>query len=579
MINWFCHMYPYGNLHELNLDWVIDTVKRGEKEIADFIGVNTIKYANPILWNIESQYEANTVVVDGQTGNAYISVKAVPSGVHLNREEYWTQIYNYANVIDTLREQIAYNEGESTTATRPYSVNDLVFVNGDLYRVIHSMIAGDSFVVDSNVVDTTINEELDRLREDIDDEASARESADTQLQANIDANSDKIGTLSDLSTDDKSDLVHAINEVDAHADANQTRIGHLPDLSTNDKSDLVHAINEVNSKSLMSLKGKKILIIGDSISATDNTLEGVQPVWSTQFANKLSNVCEKITNISFSGARFSDMVTYLNLLQDYDYDIAIFFLGTNDAFNSPVAELGNFGTDYTKFSDCVRQTFEIVNNNVLASTGHRCEIYYITPLWRDSNVNSIGLPLWFYNSVITGFCKRWGAKWINGFGFPGASEYYSNYFVDGLHPTTEYASIMCDYIINKLCSGGDSSSYNNDSMIVSLETYLDEGVTGTFKGFIENERLHLKGQLRLTPTSTNQRFACGLTRFLSQVLFSLPYVECSTFGATNGNIGGLVYTDGSGNMLVNCNWTTLESTRVDFDYIVQPVWNNIARNI
>ena len=187
MINWFCHMYPYGNLHELNLDWVIDTVKKGEKEIADFIGVNTIKYANPILWNITSQYEANTVVVDGQTGNAYISVKAVPSGVHLNRDEYWTQIYNYADVVDTLREQIAYNEGENTTATRPYSVNDLVFVNGNLYRVIHSMIAGDSFVVDSNVVDTTINVELGRLREDIEDEATTRENADDTLQGNIEA--------------------------------------------------------------------------------------------------------------------------------------------------------------------------------------------------------------------------------------------------------------------------------------------------------------------------------------------------------------------------------------------------------
>ena len=181
MINWFCHMYPYGNLHELNLDWVIDTVKKGEKEIADFIGVNTIKYANPILWNITSQYEANTVVVDGQTGNAYISVKAVPSGVHLSREEYWTQIYNYANVVDGLREQIAYNEGESTTATRPYAIDDLVFVNGVLYRVIAPMIAGDSFVANSNVVQTTINAEIARLHLFIDDEVSAREDADTSL--------------------------------------------------------------------------------------------------------------------------------------------------------------------------------------------------------------------------------------------------------------------------------------------------------------------------------------------------------------------------------------------------------------
>ena len=249
MINWFCHMYPYGNLHELNLDWVIDTVKRGEKEIADFIGVNTIKYANPILWNITSQYEANTVVVDGQTGNAYISVKAVPSGVHLNRTEYWTQIYNYANVIDTLREQITYNEGESTTATRPYSVNDLVFVNGDLYRVIHSMIAGDSFVVDSNVVDTTINTELGRLREDIDDEANARESADDTLQANIEAEAS--------ARESADDTLQANIEMEASARNNE-------DVELNARIDSVANGISVLNENQQRILNKKYVFIGDS---------------------------------------------------------------------------------------------------------------------------------------------------------------------------------------------------------------------------------------------------------------------------------------------------------------------------
>ena len=139
--------FPFTNFHELNLDWVIATVKNGEKEIADFIGVNTIKYANPILWNIESQYEANTVVVDGQTGNAYISVKAVPSGVHLNRTEYWTQIYNYANVIDTLREQIAPdNEGTKTTASKDREAGDLVWLNSKLVVITKDILAGTEYV-------------------------------------------------------------------------------------------------------------------------------------------------------------------------------------------------------------------------------------------------------------------------------------------------------------------------------------------------------------------------------------------------------------------------------------------------
>lgn len=178
--------YPNSNNEILNLDWLEYTVKHLSEEVKNFINLNTIKYADPILWDITMQYEANTVVVDGRTGNAYISTRAVPSGVQLNRTEYWTQIYNYADVVDTLREQIAHNEGESTTATIAYSVNDLVFVGGELYRVIAPMIAGDSFVVNSNVEKTTIENELERLQTNIGNEATARNNADILLQTNID---------------------------------------------------------------------------------------------------------------------------------------------------------------------------------------------------------------------------------------------------------------------------------------------------------------------------------------------------------------------------------------------------------
>jgi len=204
--------YPYVNDEELNLDWILKALQKAIKDINDFIGINTIKYADPILWDITRQYEANTIVVDGHSGNAFISTKAVPAGVHLNNTDYWTQIYNYADVVDTLRSQIASNEEESTTATKSYSINDLVFTNGLLYRVIAPMIAGDSFVVDSNIKKTTISDELirliatldgfeelleleagaradadDLLQQHIDDEATAREAADTTLQDNIDA--------------------------------------------------------------------------------------------------------------------------------------------------------------------------------------------------------------------------------------------------------------------------------------------------------------------------------------------------------------------------------------------------------
>lgn len=191
-IPWWVH-YPNVNNEILNLDWLLKVSNCNTHKIENFINLNTIKYADPILWNIESQYEANTVVVDGQTGNAYISTKAVPSGVHLNRTEYWTQIYNYADELSTLRSQIAFDEGNTTTASRVFGVDDLVFINDKLYRVIAPMIAGDSFVEDSNIKKTIINDELTRLRigvdglnQELDQETSNRESADDYLHGLID---------------------------------------------------------------------------------------------------------------------------------------------------------------------------------------------------------------------------------------------------------------------------------------------------------------------------------------------------------------------------------------------------------
>ena len=60
--------------------------------------------------------------------------------------------------------------------------------------------------------------------------------------------SDGIGNLSNLTTTANTDLVVAINEVDSEADTNTTAIGTLANLSTTNKTNLVGAINEVNGK-------------------------------------------------------------------------------------------------------------------------------------------------------------------------------------------------------------------------------------------------------------------------------------------------------------------------------------------
>ena len=91
---------------------------------------------------------------------------------------------------------------------------------------------------------------LDNIGEEAEEYYSQYEQSNNDahavLQTEITTNFNNIGTLQELTTDAKDDLVKAINEVDAHADANKSEIGDLSTLTTDEKTTIVGAINEVD---------------------------------------------------------------------------------------------------------------------------------------------------------------------------------------------------------------------------------------------------------------------------------------------------------------------------------------------
>lgn len=103
--------FPYTNFHDLNLDWILKKLKDFEKDLTDFVAQNAIKYANPIDWNIEKQYEKNTVTVDPETGVAYLSIKPVPNGISIKNTDFWSPIFDY-------NKYPIYNGQEETTTFR-----------------------------------------------------------------------------------------------------------------------------------------------------------------------------------------------------------------------------------------------------------------------------------------------------------------------------------------------------------------------------------------------------------------------------------------------------------------------------
>jgi hypothetical protein len=237
----FFNEYPYRNLTDLNLDYILKQIRELTKEITDFVSLNSIKYANPIQWDITTQYEKNTVVIDGNTGTAYISVKPVPNGVNLANTDYWTVVFTL-DILASNHNITTRDDGGHVTATFPSNKGDWLLWNAILYKAIRPIVVYESYVEGYNItrftVDDFVHEYVNTLAALIGDLDDLNTTDKTSLVNALNELVATIGALTDLNTTDKTNIVNAINEVLAG-------VGDLTDLNTTDKTNLVNAINEV----------------------------------------------------------------------------------------------------------------------------------------------------------------------------------------------------------------------------------------------------------------------------------------------------------------------------------------------
>lgn len=134
-------------------------VEKINEIIADKVPTS-ITYADPIDWDITTQYTANTVVVDPKTGTAYISKEPVPTGILLTNDKYWMVIFNYNAIQEAIKYGIASNEGDNEYASKDYATNDLVWWGNNLYLVLKPITSGGQFKPNDNVIKIKIEDYL-----------------------------------------------------------------------------------------------------------------------------------------------------------------------------------------------------------------------------------------------------------------------------------------------------------------------------------------------------------------------------------------------------------------------------------
>lgn len=258
------NLYPYTNFHELNLDWIIEKIKENSENLVEFVKLNTIKYANPLQWDITHQYEANTVVIDEVTGYAYLSAKPVPAGVQIDNPEYWVPVFNVFTIYEAIKTGVAYNNSNVDTSMYDIPEGALVWVNQKMFKATKPIGKGDRFT-DSNTVATTVEAELRALLTKV----SGHDTAIDNLQTQIDTTNNEVANVKS----DVDDLTPRVTKVETDvASVN----GDVSDLTTQmtevktDVADVRAAVTDLESAVASGVKTVKAYgAKGDGV--TDDT--------------------------------------------------------------------------------------------------------------------------------------------------------------------------------------------------------------------------------------------------------------------------------------------------------------------
>lgn len=150
-----------------------------------YIESSSISYADPIQWDITKQYPRNTVVVT-VNGDGYLSTQPVPIGIDIDNEDYWTKIGNFSELWGSVKLAITpVDEKLKTTASANRNINDLVWLNNDLYVITKAIDVGTRYIEGTNCKKTNIGEQLNDLNTKVDNNKSSVDNSIEQINTNI----------------------------------------------------------------------------------------------------------------------------------------------------------------------------------------------------------------------------------------------------------------------------------------------------------------------------------------------------------------------------------------------------------
>lgn len=215
-----------------------------------YIETSSISYADPIQWDITKQYPRNTVVVT-VNGDGYLSTQPVPIGIDIDNEDYWTKIGNFSELWGSVKLAITpVDEELKTTASEARAVNDLVWLNNDLYIITKAMDAGTRYIEGTNCKKTNIGEQLKDLNTKVDSNKSSVDNSIEQINTNIENINTNLNKKIDKDT--TGDLAQTVSgNLDMHSNNNLSLDGKALYFRSNGTALMAIDSNKINIGSFL----------------------------------------------------------------------------------------------------------------------------------------------------------------------------------------------------------------------------------------------------------------------------------------------------------------------------------------
>lgn len=227
--------FPHTHMYDSDLREILRQLKVIINTLNEFIPINTIKFADPIQWDITKQYEKSTIVTNSNI--AYLSIDEVPKGISIDDENYWLKIFDFADFLDRISKDFSVIQQFGDIASVHIDMNRWFMLNYQLGIAISDIEPGDGFSSDNTRMFTleelwteflaTYSEEFESYKNSIDDDILSYK---TQINGEIEAFENSVPTtinnaITNLTENLEAQLAEAISGVTADSEVINARIG------------------------------------------------------------------------------------------------------------------------------------------------------------------------------------------------------------------------------------------------------------------------------------------------------------------------------------------------------------------